>query len=176
VLNLWTEGCLKHSEASWESGVFNGDHGHCEDRELLRPRYRTSRASARWLKGKGGSVPKLAAVAVVLACLSSCALQRMRSSRPLPILAVLTSALKRRRRASSGVVAHGRGRGLFAQRTWPLRLGDASIAPTKNALANASSRAGDATLLADVKVDHRVFTIAGIYSDFCTQAAGVALK
>jgi hypothetical protein len=55
--------------------------------------------------------------------------------------------------------------------------GDASIATAaRNALANANSRAGDATMLADVKLDHRVFSILGVYSDFCTQVSGVALK
>ena len=55
--------------------------------------------------------------------------------------------------------------------------GDASIATAaKNALAGAGSRAGDATMLADVKLDHRVFSILGVYSDFCTQVSGVGFK
>jgi hypothetical protein len=55
--------------------------------------------------------------------------------------------------------------------------GDAGIASaTRNAIASASSKEGNATMLADVKIDHRIFSILGIYSDFCTQVAGVAFK
>jgi hypothetical protein len=55
--------------------------------------------------------------------------------------------------------------------------GDASIAAaTRNALASASSAAGTATMLADVKIDHRVMTVLGVWGDFCTQVAGVAFK
>jgi hypothetical protein len=55
--------------------------------------------------------------------------------------------------------------------------GDASIAAaTNDALARASSSAGDATMIADVKIDHRVVAIVGVYGAFCTQVTGVAFK
>jgi hypothetical protein len=55
--------------------------------------------------------------------------------------------------------------------------GDASIAAaTRSALASADSQAGDATMIADVKIDYRIFSILGIYSSFCTQVSGVAFK
>ena len=55
--------------------------------------------------------------------------------------------------------------------------GDASVAAaTRAAVASARSKAGDPTMLVDVKIDHRVMTILGVYGDFCTQVAGVAFK
>jgi hypothetical protein len=55
--------------------------------------------------------------------------------------------------------------------------GNAGIAAaTREALAKASSAAGNATMLADVKIDYRYMSIAGLYGDFCTQVTGVAFK
>jgi hypothetical protein len=73
-------------------------------------------------------------------------------------------------RAAAGEACSHNLLGVFA---W----GDASIATaTRNALASANSTAGTATMLADVKVDHRVTTVLGVWGDFCTQVAGVAFK
>jgi hypothetical protein len=58
-----------------------------------------------------------------------------------------------------------------------LAWGNAGIeAATRDALARASSATGNATMLADVKIDYRFLSIAGLYGDFCTQVTGVALK
>jgi hypothetical protein len=90
-------------------------------------------------------------------------------SRPMQSVDVGGSATVLSRNAAGEACSHNL-LGLYA---W----GNAGIAAgVKDALAKASTSAGDATMLADVKIDHRIFSILGVYSDFCTQVSGIALK